>query len=419
MKIAILGSRILMAVFGAALVGLAGWPLRPHADQLNEDHTAWRLVSITSELRDRRGIDNGVVNIDELTANAQGGAIRLTMNGQGPCLGKHQRFRFTWRFDRDITNIAGNAGDVVMATTANLEGEPANCIDGNPFWKVGEYGELLGTTRGGWGTHSFKDPPNSLPGRMTLSIRLRNRTNEGVEISLGSNWAGDYSFAGLQLNVHYLYQALPNGGSAGGSSISGPVGGPVGGPTGGSTSGPNTFDAGGGRGRVAFCTLYANRAAQQNQQNGARRCGLSGPAWNSSAQYHYGWCMTVASPTAQAQDDARAAALARCVTPPQTSVGGRASYAGCFADRSAPPAGPGRDMTGFSVNHPAMSNGLCRKACYDRGFRYAATQYGSWCFCANAVGRYGQAANCNMPCSGGPGEICGGSFANSVYTTGR
>jgi hypothetical protein len=45
--------------------------------------------------------------------------------------------------------------------------------------------------------------------------------------------------------------------------------------------------------------------------------------------------------------------------------------------------------------------------------RHAVCQH---CFCGNSYGKYGQAANCDMKCSGNAGEICGGSFANSVYS---
>ena len=39
------------------------------------------------------------------------------------------------------------------------------------------------------------------------------------------------------------------------------------------------------------------------------------------------------------------------------------------------------------------------------------------CFCGNSYGVYGLSANCNMQCKGNPNEICGGTWANSVYST--
>ncbi len=38
------------------------------------------------------------------------------------------------------------------------------------------------------------------------------------------------------------------------------------------------------------------------------------------------------------------------------------------------------------------------------------------CFCADTYGSQGLATNCNTPCTGNTNEICGGSYANSVYS---
>ena len=43
------------------------------------------------------------------------------------------------------------------------------------------------------------------------------------------------------------------------------------------------------------------------------------------------------------------------------------------------------------------------------------------CFCGNEFGSYGLASTkgfaCDMQCSNDPSEICGGSWANSIYST--
>ena len=39
------------------------------------------------------------------------------------------------------------------------------------------------------------------------------------------------------------------------------------------------------------------------------------------------------------------------------------------------------------------------------------------CFCANSFGTYGPASNCNNLCNGNSYEICGGTWANAVYST--
>ena len=54
---------------------------------------------------------------------------------------------------------------------------------------------------------------------------------------------------------------------------------------------------------------------------------------------------------------------------------------------------------------------------YFKGYRYAATQFKTFCSCGQSYGRYGKSNNCNMSCSGNKNEICGGGWANSVYST--
>ena len=95
-----------------------------------------------------------------------------------------------------------------------------------------------------------------------------------------------------------------------------------------------------------------------------------------------------------------------------------ATALGCYKDQGAPQGTEGRDLNGYITNASDMTNGKCVATCAERGFRYSATQYGSFCFCGNAYGRSGPAANCDTPCSGSAGETCGGTWANSVSSTG-
>lgn len=92
---------------------------------------------------------------------------------------------------------------------------------------------------------------------------------------------------------------------------------------------------------------------------------------------------------------------------------------GCFHDQGDSTGTRGRDLNGFVTHGPSMTTATCINECRQRGFTYAGMQYSSWCFCGNSYGRSGTANNCNMPCSGSPAEICGGSWANSVYGTSR
>ena len=50
-----------------------------------------------------------------------------------------------------------------------------------------------------------------------------------------------------------------------------------------------------------------------------------------------------------------------------------------------------------------------------QGFKYAGTQYWDWCFCGVKYDILGEATNCDAPCRGNPNQMCGGTWANSVY----
>ena len=75
----------------------------------------------------------------------------------------------------------------------------------------------------------------------------------------------------------------------------------------------------------------------------------------------------------------------------------------------------GRDINGFTTHSNRLTNELCISMCKEKGFKYAGTQFSTHCFCGNQYGSYGEANNCNMNCSGNIDQICGGSWANSVY----
>lgn len=96
------------------------------------------------------------------------------------------------------------------------------------------------------------------------------------------------------------------------------------------------------------------------------------------------------------------------------------NYLGCFLDNNVP--GRPRDLSGAEWTNGQMTNQQCVSSCRERGFAYAGTQYGSYCFCGNSYGRYGslsggEGRKCDMRCSGDGNQICGGSWANSVYST--
>lgn len=90
----------------------------------------------------------------------------------------------------------------------------------------------------------------------------------------------------------------------------------------------------------------------------------------------------------------------------------------CTKDQGDPGGTTGRDLNGYMWSDPAMTNTKCRNSCVSRGFAFAGTQYGSYCFCGNRYGQFGPATNCDMGCSGDNTEACGGSWANSVSRSG-
>jgi hypothetical protein len=65
--------------------------------------------------------------------------------------------------------------------------------------------------------------------------------------------------------------------------------------------------------REKACAAYANSAVAQYNKNVAAKCGLSGPAWNSSFAYHYNWCVQGQNINRTASGTkARDTLLARC-----------------------------------------------------------------------------------------------------------
>ncbi len=84
-------------------------------------------------------------------------------------------------------------------------------------------------------------------------------------------------------------------------------------------------------------------------------------------------------------------------------------YLGCFKDTYD------RDLSGESQQQNQLTLQGCADSCRQKGFKYAAAQFGTYCFCGNSYGKHGKAANCDMNCGGNSNEICGGPWANSVY----
>ncbi|EGR52811.1 COOH terminal WSC domain-containing protein [Trichoderma reesei QM6a] len=95
-----------------------------------------------------------------------------------------------------------------------------------------------------------------------------------------------------------------------------------------------------------------------------------------------------------------------------STVGGY-TYAGCYQDNI------GRVLSGDVLpNLGPMTNEKCVANCVSKGFSLAATEYGGQCYCGNELVGSAKLADsqCSVACEGNSKEICGGSWAISVYS---
>ncbi|MBS4002123.1 MAG: caspase family protein [Afipia sp.] len=116
-----------------------------------------------------------------------------------------------------------------------------------------------------------------------------------------------------------------------------------------------------------------------------------------------------------ARSDERSLHPAPIVTAPTTAPSAGAAtaaangYLGCFRDQGK------RDLDGYTFYDGKMTTQLCISTCREKGFSHAGTQYAGHCFCGNKYGAAGPATNCDAKCTGNRDEICGGTWANSIY----
>jgi WSC domain. len=89
-------------------------------------------------------------------------------------------------------------------------------------------------------------------------------------------------------------------------------------------------------------------------------------------------------------------------------------YLGCWWDD------PSRVLENDQGYADDMTNSKCIATCREKGFSFAGTQYYEQCYCGNSYDRNGklEESRCNTPCRGNSAEMCGGRWANSVYSTG-
>ncbi|MCJ1341011.1 hypothetical protein MMC09_006307 [Bachmanniomyces sp. S44760] len=90
---------------------------------------------------------------------------------------------------------------------------------------------------------------------------------------------------------------------------------------------------------------------------------------------------------------------------------------GCYLDALNPRSLQGHEFAWWGQ---AMTSSGCAKYCDGEGFSMAGTENAGQCFCGNElVGSSKEAdGDCNLPCVGDAGEICGGPARLSVFSKG-
>ncbi len=87
-------------------------------------------------------------------------------------------------------------------------------------------------------------------------------------------------------------------------------------------------------------------------------------------------------------------------------------FKGCFADSNT------RDLPFLvSSGAPDMTVEQCRSSCYVLGYAYAGLESSAQCWCGDSYGSQGTSTSCSELCSGDAGEVCGGAWANDVWTS--
>ena len=89
---------------------------------------------------------------------------------------------------------------------------------------------------------------------------------------------------------------------------------------------------------------------------------------------------------------------------------------GCMAEGKT-----GRALDGLSFSSDSMSVSTCVAYCAGKGFGYAGVEFGRECWCDDYLRNGAGAAStaCTMPCSGAPGQVCGGASHLTLLTSPR
>jgi hypothetical protein len=92
------------------------------------------------------------------------------------------------------------------------------------------------------------------------------------------------------------------------------------------------------------------------------------------------------------------------------------SYLGCYAENQN-----SNRILPYKAGEPNPNGAIqCAALCKAAGYKLAGTQYSYQCWCGDSLNGAQPIPDneCNMQCLGNAAEMCGGSYRNSVYTTG-
>lgn len=96
---------------------------------------------------------------------------------------------------------------------------------------------------------------------------------------------------------------------------------------------------------------------------------------------------------------------------------GNLTYAGCWSDSGASPT-----LKTFAYDQQTTTIESCTSYCVGQGFSIAGLEYGSQCFCGNALQSTALKiieSSCVMPCAGNSSEFCGGMSRLSIFSNGK
>ncbi|KAI7500184.1 WSC-domain-containing protein [Hortaea werneckii] len=95
---------------------------------------------------------------------------------------------------------------------------------------------------------------------------------------------------------------------------------------------------------------------------------------------------------------------------------GNMTYYGCWSDQSPRTI----DYMAYDSNSNTVEK--CTQTCADKGYSIAGIEFGSQCFCGNALGYAATQvidSSCQTPCPGNSSEICGGGNRLSLFSNGQ